>query len=63
MTILEISLKHQCKETQPGCEKDIIEGRKPIYEVVLARKSIVIGEMKLSEDQHHVFIEIVAYHL
>lgn len=63
MTVLQIPFKHECKKTQPGCKKDIIEGRKPIHEEVLPRKPIVIGEMELGEDQNHILIEIVAYHL
>lgn len=46
----DISFKHECEETQPGCEESIVEGGEPICEIDLPWEAIVIGEVELCED-------------
>jgi diphthamide synthase (EF-2-diphthine--ammonia ligase) len=59
----KVSFKHQSEETEPGCEEHVVKGRKPVNEVNLTGKAVPIGEMKFSEDENHILVEVVANHL
>jgi hypothetical protein len=62
VVIIDILLEHKGKETLPGGPHGVVEHRKPVGKVDLPAVAVVESKVNFSENQDHVFVEIVADH-
>lgn len=63
IVLIQVYLEIECKKARPAGEYCIVKHWKPIREEYLTREAIEDWKVDLSECQHDILIEVVAYHL